>query len=169
MVDEEFYVGFLLLCLHALERIGGYAASVAEQSLLVEFAGGYYSVGNLYCRHIAFLVADVGIEGKIHLALLHFGHIVERGLHGVTSSHLVAYGLVVAHHLLSLECGGVSLRHLSVGIAQLWSYRHDSFPLHVLLRESAVDGGRHLSCLCFKRIWGHGEVVGRERTELRAR
>ena len=91
------------------------------------------------------LTTDTGIEGEIHLALLHIGHIVKGCLHRVAATHLVGNGLVVAHDFLALEGSAFALSDLSIAIAQLRDHRHHSFRLHIFHGEVTIDGSRNLA------------------------
>ena len=127
-----------------------------------QFAGGDDTVGNLDGRHLNLLLADLGIEGEVELALLHGVLIGEGGLHRVVAAEEVRDGLVVAEHLLTLERGGLALDGLLCAIlreAQFGDDRHDGLLVHILLWECAVDGRCDLSGLCLQGVWSHFEIV----------
>ena len=145
LVDEELDIGFILLCFDALERVRCNASASVHQRLLVELCCSQHAIGDLHGRHIDFLLADTGIEGEIHLALLHIGHIVKGCLHRVAATHLVGNGLVVAHDFLALEGSAFALSDLSIAIAQLRDHRHHSFRLHIFHGEVTIDGSRNLA------------------------
>ena len=169
LVDEELHAGIVLLRLDALEGVGGYAATGLHHGLLVELARGDDTRGDLHGRYGDLLLSDASLEGEVHVALLHLRHIGEGSLHGVVTAEAIGDGLVVAKNLLALEGSGQSLCHLAIAIAQLGDDGDDGLPLHILFRELSVDGGRDFAALRLERIGGHLEIVGRKRTELRAR
>ena len=145
LVDEEFNVGLILLCLHALEGVRCNASAGVHQRLLVELCCSQHAIGDLHGRHVDFLLADTGVEREIHLALLHIRHIVESGLHRVSAAHLVGNGLVIAHDFLALEGSTLALSNLAIAIAQLRNHRHHSLRLHIFHREVTIDGSRNLA------------------------
>ena len=164
LVDEELDLCLLLLGGDALEGVGGKAGSTVEHSLLVELRGGDDAVGNLHGRNFHLLLAYFGIEGHIHFALKHLGHVLELALDGVDATKLIADTLVVAHHLFALESGGGAACHLPVAVMKLGDDADDGFLVHVLSWEFAIDGGCDESALCLERTWGYVEVIGSQRT-----
>ena len=100
---------------------------------------------------------------------MHLGQVLEAGLHRVAATHQIGDGLVVALYLFALERGAGALHplHATGGlVAQFRCYGHYSLLLHILLREHAVDGGRHLTGLCFQWIGCNAEIVSRQGAEL---
>ena len=166
LLDEELDVGLLLLLRDALVGILSDGRLGRGEGTLIEFRCGDDTISHLYLGHLHLLRADAGIEGQEHLGLVVVG-IGEVGLHRVIATHLVADGLVVAQHALTLERGSVTLDDGTVRIAQFRNDRHNGLLLHVLLREVAINGCGDSASLSLKRIRGHSEIVCREGSQFR--
>ena len=132
-----------------------------------QLRGGEHTVGHFHLGNGDTLVADAGIEGQIELAAIHGGSVGEIRAHHIVATHLVGDGLVVAHHVFSLESGALSHR-TRAGIAQFGHNGDDGLFLHVLFGETAVDCGRNGVAYHFERRGGNGEIVGRKRSKLPA-
>ena len=83
----------------------------------------------------------------------------ELSLHGIVSAEEVADGLVVAHHLLALECRWHAAKNRTVGSAELWCHSDNSLLLHVFLWEITIDSDRDITSLCLHWVWGDVEIV----------
>ena len=167
LVDEILDLSILMLSDDLLISIGSHASVGTLDGAIDELAGGEHAVGHLHSRNVEGLLADSSVEGQIEFALSHLGEIVEGGLHGVVTAHLVADGLVVTNRLLTLEGGRLSLYGVT-GIAEFGGYGDYSLLLHVLHGEATVDGGGHLAGAFYERVRRYSEIVGREFAELAA-
>ncbi len=171
LLDEELDGSIILLGVDALVGILRGAGLCVSRSRAIQLAGGNHAGSHLDSGHFHHFLADASVEGEVEVALLHGGLIGEVSLHGVVATHLVGDGLVVALHLLALEGCALSLHGLLntvLGEAQLRSHGHHSLLGHVLLREHAIDGGRHLTGLGLQRIGHYLEVVCRQFSKLAA-
>ena len=162
LVDEELHVGLLLLIDHSLERIEGQTSSFMPDSLAIKLGSGNHSRSHFDRGHLDFRLTEIGVEGQIHVALLHCGHVIERGLHRITATETIGNGLVVAHNLFTLEGHGLPLGHLSARIVEFGHHGNRGFLVHVFLGELTFDGSRDLSAGHLKRIGRNGKVIGRQ-------
>ena len=169
LVDEEAHVGLLLPGVDALEGVGGDTGAAVHHGAAVELRRGEHAVGHLDGRNLHLLLVHAGLEGEVHFALLHLGHVVERRVHRVATAQAIGDRLVVAHHLLALERGTGALGGASVGIAEFGNDGDRGVLLQILLGELAGDGGRHFAARGFERVGRYVEVVGRQRSHLGTR
>ena len=159
LLDEELDVSLLLVLDDALISILSHACLSRLYGAAAELRCSDDAVSHLHCGNVNLLASDISVESEVEFALLHLGNILEVGLHSVVAADLVRDGLVVALHLLALECGASALYGLSVAIAEFWDDGDSGLFLHVFLREHAIDGGGHLTCCCLQWVRVNLEIV----------
>ena len=161
LLDEEHDVCLALLLDDALEGVVARGGRSAGEGLLYHLGSGDDAVGNLHGRDFDILLAHRALELQVEFGLGHLGHVVKRGLHRVVAAHLVGDGLVVALDLLALEYGSLALG-LATFPTQDGGHLDDGFLIEILLRELAVDGGRHLAVHSLQHLGRNGEIIGRQ-------
>ena len=168
LVDEILDLCFLLLLDDALVGIGCEGGIHAGQCVLEQLAGGHDAVAHLEVGQGDALLALLGVEAQVEVALLHGVDVGEGSAHGVVAASLIGHGGAVAEHFLALECRGSRCGFAAV-VLQHGCHAERHLFLHILLGECDVDRSRHFAAYGLERSGGYAHVVGAQLLEFAAR